>query len=371
MHNVPFTKLLLASAIAMTLAACGSDDNDTPATPPPVVVPPVVEAGDTVMLTATGRIVSLNADNTVRTNVALSGLQASETLLGIDFRPLDGLLYGVGSSGRIYTVNPSTGAASLRSTLAADAADTSAPFTALAGTDYAVDFNPAADRLRVVSDSGQNLRINVESGATTTDGNINGGPATAKITSAAYTNSFAGTSATTLFVIDAAASTLYTQNPPNNGTLSVPVALGVTASAVGGFDIDARSNRGLAVLTVGGKAGLYAINLAATANPATLVAALDLSDAVKGLAVRSPAAPVATSTRYSVAGPVPAPRNAASTRPLAPPAISMLPSPIISMPSAPILVSVPSLGGLTSARLSLAVSSTNSMVAVVPAKLLV
>ncbi len=292
MHNVPFTKLLLASAIAMTLAACGSDDNDTPATPPPVVVPPVVEAGDTVMLTATGRIVSLNADNTVRTNVALSGLQASETLLGIDFRPLDGLLYGVGSSGRIYTVNPSTGAASLRSTLAADAADTSAPFTALAGTDYAVDFNPAADRLRVVSDSGQNLRINVESGATTTDGNINGGPATAKITSAAYTNSFAGTSATTLFVIDAAASTLYTQNPPNNGTLSVPVALGVTASAVGGFDIDARTNRGMAVLTVGGKAGLYAINLAATANPATLVAALDLTDAVKGLAVRSPAAPV-------------------------------------------------------------------------------
>ncbi|NHZ43397.1 DUF4394 domain-containing protein [Massilia aquatica] len=291
MHNIPFTKLLLASAIAMTLAACGSDDNDTPAPLPPVVQP-VVEAGDTVMLTAAGRIVSLNADNTVRTNVALSGLQASETLLGIDFRPLDGLLYGVGSSGRIYTINPNTGAASMRSILAADAADTSAPFTALAGADYAVDFNPAADRLRVVSDSGQNLRINVESGATTTDGIINGGPAAAKITAAAYTNSFAGTSATTLFVIDAAGSTLYTQNPPNNGTLSVPLALGVTASAVGGFDIDARNNRGLAVLTVGGKAGLYAINLAASANPATLVAALDLSDAVKGLAVRSPAAPV-------------------------------------------------------------------------------
>ncbi|NHZ92805.1 DUF4394 domain-containing protein [Massilia sp. CCM 8733] len=292
MHNVPFTKLLLASAIAMTLAACGSDDNHTPAPPPPPVVQPVVEAGDTVMLTASGRIVSLNADNTVRTNVALSGLQASETLLGIDFRPLDGLLYGVGSSGRIYTINPSTGAASMRSTLAADAADTSAPFTALAGGDYAVDFNPAADRLRVVSDSGQNLRINVESGATTTDGNINGGPAAAKITSAAYTNALAGTGSTTLFAIDAAGSTLYTQNPPNNGTLSMPVALGVTASAVGGFDIDARSNRGLALLTVGGKAGLYAINLSASANPATLVAALDLTDAVKGLAVRSPATPV-------------------------------------------------------------------------------
>ncbi|RSZ56605.1 DUF4394 domain-containing protein [Massilia atriviolacea] len=290
MHTVPFTKLLLASAIAMTLAACGGDD-DAPAPLPPVVQP-VVEAGDTVMLTASGRIVSLNADNTVRTNVALSGLQASETLVGIDFRPLDGQLYGVGSSGRIYTIDASTGAATMRSTIAADAADSSAPFTALAGSDFAVDFNPAADRLRVVGDSGQNLRINVDSGAATTDGNINGGPASARITSGAYTNAFAGTSATTLFVIDAAGSTLYTQNPPNNGTLSVPVALGVTASAVGGFDIDARTNRGLAVLTVGGKAGLYAINLAATANPATLVAALDLADAVKGLAVRTPAAPV-------------------------------------------------------------------------------
>lgn len=294
MHTVPFTKLLLASAIAMTLAACGSDDNDTPATPPlsPPVVQPVVEAGDTVMLTAGGRIVSLNADNTVRTNVALSGLQAAETLLGIDFRPLDGQLYGVGSSGRIYTINPGTGAASLRSAIVADAADTSAPFTALAGSDFAVDFNPAADRLRVVSDSGQNLRINVDSGAATTDGAINGGPAGARITSAAYTNAFAGTGSTTLYVIDATGSTLYTQNPPNNGTLSMPVALGVTASAAGGFDIDARSNRGLAVLTVGGKAGLYAINLAATANPATLLAPLDLSDAVKGLAVRTPAAPL-------------------------------------------------------------------------------
>jgi hypothetical protein len=291
MHTVPFTKLLLASTIAVTLSACGSDHDDTPA-PPPTPPTPVVEAGDTVLLSAAGRIVSLNADHSVRTNVALSGLQASETLLGIDFRPLDGQLYGLGSTGRIYTINPGTGAASLRSTIVADPADTSAPFTALAGSDFAVDFNPAADRLRVIGDSGQNLRINVDSGAATSDGNINGGPASAKISAGAYTNAFAGSAGTTLFVIDAAGSTLYTQNPPNNGTLSVPVALGVTASAVGGFDIDARNNRGLALLTVGGKAGLYAINLAATANPASLLAVLELGDTVKGLALRTPAPPL-------------------------------------------------------------------------------
>ncbi|ATQ76844.1 DNA polymerase I [Massilia violaceinigra] len=293
MQTAPLTKLLLASAIAMTLTACGGDDNDGPAPLPPVVVaPPVVEAGDTVLLTSAGRIVSLNADNTVRTNVAVSGLQQSETIVGIDFRAVDGQLYGVGSSGRIYTIDPSTGAAAVRSTIVADAADTSAPFTALRGADFAVDFNPAADRLRVVSDTGQNLRINVDSGAATTDGDINGGPATAKITSAAYTNGFAGTASTTLFVIDAASAMLYTQTPPNNGTLSAPLALGVSASAVGGFDIDARNNRGLAALTVGGKTGLYAINLGAATNAATLLAALDLTDSVKGLALRTPKVPV-------------------------------------------------------------------------------
>ena len=55
---------------------------------------------------------------------------------------------------------------------------------------------PLADRLRVVSSTGQSLRINVDSGATTTDGAINGGAANASVTASAYTNSFAGTGST-------------------------------------------------------------------------------------------------------------------------------------------------------------------------------
>ena len=295
MHTPPFSKLLLASAIAMTLAACGgSDDYVAPEPVPMTPAPPVVEPGDTVVLTASGKLVTMNLDAaaSARTSVAISGLQAGEMVIGIDYRPTDGLLYGVGSTGRIYTLNPATGAATLKSTIVADAADLTAPFTALEGTEFGVDFNPVADRMRVVGNLGQSLRINVDTGATTTDGSINGGAAGTAVNAAAYTNSFAGTASTTLYVIDAVNGTLYTQNPPNNGTLGTPVSLGVAASVVGGFDIDARNNKGYAVMTVGGVRNLYAINLAATAGAATLVSALGVSEDVKGVALRTPKAPV-------------------------------------------------------------------------------
>jgi hypothetical protein len=294
MSAIHFTPRLLVSAVALTLAACGGGSNDD--TPPVVVTPPpVVTAGDVFVLTASNRLVSYDiaAPVTARTNVAVTGLQSGENLLGIDFRPADGQLYAVGSTGRVYTVNGTTGAATLKSTLVADATDTTLPFTALAGTAFGVDFNPMADRLRIVSDTGQSLRINVDTGATTTDGAINGGAANTAIRAAAYTNSFAGTGSTTLFVIDGANNTLYTQNPPNNGTLTTPVALGVAATNIGGFDIDAKTNTGYAVMTVGGVRGLYALNLAATTAPATLIGSVGLAEDTRGFALRTPAAPIA------------------------------------------------------------------------------
>ena len=293
MPQLPFAKLLLVSSIALSLAACGGSDNDDVITPPPTV--PVLTAGDVFVLTASNKLISFDraSPGTVRTTAAITGLPSGENLLGIDFRPADGQLYAVSSTGRIYVINGGTGAATLKATLAADATDATAPFTALAGTAFGVDFNPVADRLRIVSNTGQSLRINVDTGATTTDGNINGGAANTAITAAAYTNSFAGTASTTLFVIDAANSTLYTQNPPNNGTLASPVPLGVTATAVTGFDIDARTNTGYAIMTVGGVRNLYAVNLSATTAPATLVVPVAGGEELRGIALKTPAAPVA------------------------------------------------------------------------------
>jgi len=295
MNKHSFAKLILASSIAAALAGCGSSDDDKMAAPPAAPPPPAaVTAGDLVVLTSGNRLVSFNRDTpgTARTSVAVTGLQAGENLLGIDYRPADGMLYGVGSGGRIYTLNPETGAATLKSTLAADATDASAPYTALAGTDFGVDFNPAADRLRLVSNTGQSLRINVDTGATTTDGNINGGAANTAVTGSAYTNSFAGTTSTTLYALDSATDTLYVQNPPNDGTLATPVGLGVDAGAVNGFDIDGRTNVGYAVMTVAGARVLHTINLSATANAATAAGALALTEDVRGLALRATPAPM-------------------------------------------------------------------------------
>jgi hypothetical protein len=293
MNKHLFPKLILASSIALALAACGGSDNDDMPAPTPVPAPPVMTAGDVFAITVSNKLVSFNRDApaTIRTTVAVTGLQSAETLLGIDFRPSDGLLYAVGSSGRIYTINTATGAASLKSTLAADATDTTLPFTALAGTDFGVDFNPVADRLRVVSNTGQSLRINVDNGATTTDGAINGGTANT-VTASAYTNSFAGTASTILYALDTTNDTLYVQNPPNNGTLSLPLPLGVDAGAANGMDIDASTNMAYAVLTVGGARNLYTINLAATSAPATSVGALGVTEDIRGIALRAAAAPM-------------------------------------------------------------------------------
>ena len=137
---------------------------------------------------------------------AITGLQAGENVLGIDFRPATGELYALGSTSRLYVVNRATGAASAVAVLS----------VTLSGTEFGMDFNPTVDRLRVVSNTGQNLRINPVNGATIVDGVLN--PGTPNITASAYANNFNGATTTTLFNIDSTTDQLFIQNPPNNGT---------------------------------------------------------------------------------------------------------------------------------------------------------
>ncbi len=231
----------------------------------PISMTPAADSSVVALLNANALVsFARNAPGVVSAALPVTGLQAGEPLLGIDFRPATGMLYGLGNAGRVYTIDTTTGVASLAATLVADAADVTDPFMALSGTDFGVDFNPVPDRLRVVSNTGQNLRINVATGATTTDGNLNV-PAPDAI-AAAYTRNFSGTTTTSLFVIDVATSTLQLQNPPNNGTLTTIGRLdpAQTFTATGGFDI-AGSDDGLvlAVLQPTGTAQstLYRINL--------------------------------------------------------------------------------------------------------------
>src|SRR5205823_14528792 len=101
------------------------------------------------------------------------------------------------------------------------------------GVTVTVDFNPVADRLRVMGSDGTSLRVNVDDGKATVDGShkykegdANAGK-TPKVVAGAYSNSWKGTKATGLYNIDAATGSLVSQAPPNDGVLNTIGALGM------------------------------------------------------------------------------------------------------------------------------------------------
>jgi len=231
--------------------ACGSGDRDG-------------KSLQLVALTSEGALVCFNEylPRFTRTLGYVNGLVEDTALVGIDFRVQDGLLYGVGDAGSVYTVDTSNGYATLINRLTVP----------LAGDSFGVDFNPAADRLRIVSNTGQNLRHNVSNGGTTlADATLNytAGTAAVGIAGAAYTNNdLDPATATTLFDLDANLDQIAVQSPPNNGSLAATGKLNVDASVVAGFDIYSalrkgvtQSNRGFAVWSVGGIAAFYRVSL--------------------------------------------------------------------------------------------------------------
>jgi hypothetical protein len=176
-------------------------------------------------------LVALTGDKTlVRINLEQASVigqvdvNGGGILSGIDVRPADGQLYGLFRSGKVVTIVPSTGAATLKSQLN----------TALPRESLNVDFNPVANLLRIVSRGGANLRANVDTGLVTVDTTLT--LANPQIRGVAYTNSFAGALSTLLYDIGSAPRTLFIQFPPNDGVL-VPVGqLGTELNSLG-FDI--------------------------------------------------------------------------------------------------------------------------------------
>jgi hypothetical protein len=241
---------------------------------------------DVVGLTSDGRLVCFKDRTPGKAQEigAISGLTAGDTsLIGIDFRVQDGMLYGVGNAGGVYTLDTTTAVATPVNTL-------TMPLTP--GTFFGVDFNPAADRLRIVSDAGLNLRHNVNAGGVTLeDGDLSYTPPTAAtgINGAAYVNNdLDANTGTTLFDLDSDLDQIALQSPPNNGSLVPTGKLGVAATAPVGFDIFSAtvngvtiSNHAFASLSDGGVSGFYRVNLLTGA--ASLVGAFD--EAVVDIAI--------------------------------------------------------------------------------------
>lgn len=159
-------------------------------------------------------------------------------IVGIDVRPADGMLYALSADGSVYTVD-AMGKSELKSKLekmpSKDAMVT-------------VDFNPVADRLRVIGSDGANLRANVDDGKVTVDGKLSFAEGdmhkgeTPKIVAGAYTNSMKGAKETVLYDVDATIGALIKQSPPNDGKLSAVGKFGVQAKAYA-FDIVATGDK--------------------------------------------------------------------------------------------------------------------------------
>lgn len=209
---------------------------------------------------------STSNPETIISSATITGLQAGETVLGIDFRPATGQLYGLGSNSRLYVINPTTGVATLVAPLTTvPMGSTTAVPLFLSGTSFGFDFNPVVDRIRIVSNTGQNLRANPTTGVTLVDGSIN--PQPASVNGVAYDNNDTDpATGTELYALDVSTDQLFEIDPPNNGTLVEPLAVNLKLEGDGGFDIAPRninvtSDIGLGLYEVNKKSTLFRIDV--------------------------------------------------------------------------------------------------------------
>lgn len=270
----------------------------------------VTRAGSEMLigLTSTNSLVMFNSDTpgTILRNISVTGLVGGDTLVGIDFRPARGLLMGIGSGGRAYTINTASGAATLVGSFI---------FPTPAGsTNFAVDFNPVPDAIRVIGNgtgavgSGINFRVSPNTGALlgtdTPIAYVDANSATPpRVVACAYTNNFVGAIRTTLYDIDSNLDILARQGglnfaatptpdaavPPQNngnpnaGQLVSVGALGVNTTDTASLDISDFSGTAFAALNPIGttSSNLYRVNL--TTGAASLVGPIGAGLLITGL----------------------------------------------------------------------------------------
>ncbi|MFM9942324.1 MAG: DUF4394 domain-containing protein [Hyphomicrobiaceae bacterium] len=207
-------------------------------------------------------------------------LAGNATLVGIDVRPKDGMLYGVTPSGAIVIVDAKTGKWEAKSQLS----------EALpAGAAVTIDFNPVADRMRILTSTGLSLRVNVDDGKAVVDGALKYAETdaakgkTPNVTAGSYTNSFAGTKETALYDIDVATGMFLKQAPPNDGILTTVGPLGIKIEGPIAFDIWS-DGKGMNVGWLLASGNLYSIDIATGAAKAVGPIA-GLKGAVRDMAI--------------------------------------------------------------------------------------
>ncbi|HEX7898012.1 MAG TPA: DUF4394 domain-containing protein [Planctomycetota bacterium] len=275
MNHLTRAALLLVS-IAI-LPACDEEEttiiNQAAGPTGPTLPPGALASGTLLILSDRGTLLNTSSGElgTIYYDVALGGtVAAGESIVAIDYRPANGVLYGLSNQGRLYTVNPATGGC---------VAVNLTPIMAFTGTRFGMDFNPTVDRLRIVSDADENVRVNADTGALVqVDTPLS--PASDAL-AIAYTNNFSGATVTSLFLMDAATSSLYRLDNPNTGALTLVGAYGAGTDQAG-FDISA-DNVALVARSGGGFPSVFRIDL--FSGVASGLFNIDTNFAVRGLAI--------------------------------------------------------------------------------------
>lgn len=191
-------------------------------------------------------LITFDSANPTSLNVvgSVSGILGGLELRSIDFRPADGLLYGLATSGtaaQLYTIDIGNAVASTVGRGFSFAAD--------AGSTVSIDFNPVVDRLRVVSSNGGNYRVNPNTGGlAATDTAV-----ADDVRGIAYTNNVAGATQTTLYGISWSTGYLATIGgvngvpSPNSGSVALVGDLGFPHGGPAGMDV---SGSGMAYLSL-------------------------------------------------------------------------------------------------------------------------
>src|SRR6266513_732722 len=159
-----------------------------------------VRSATLIALTDTNKLqrIETTTPDLSQSQLSVTGLQPGENLLVIDFRPSTGKLYGVTDASRLYVVSLATGVATQVGS------GSFSPALNLGGVggfalDLGFDFDPVTDQIRIVTGTGQNLRLNPDTGSVVgvdstlafASGDPSAGRAPA-VSGAAYTNNFAG-----------------------------------------------------------------------------------------------------------------------------------------------------------------------------------
>lgn len=259
-----FTLPLIAVVAAAALQACAPLNRAPDRTlEHPEVIQALTQDMDLITFQAT-------APDRILNSVTVKGLRGGDSIIGIDYRPKNQTLYAVSRAGQVYTLDSKTG------NLTAVGAN---PHIKLDGSKFGVNVSPASDKIRVVSDKGQNLRFHPDTGILAgTDNTLRYAENDvqeadlATVGATAYTYNANNDQMTTAFAIDLRLGMLVRQGfqegrepvvSPNAGWLNTIAPLGTGPLERAAFDISMTNNKAFvaAQKKMDGTTRLYLVNL--------------------------------------------------------------------------------------------------------------